>query len=115
MSNTTPAKKITKATFKSFVNKNRASLFVNVTSSFDGMTDCCESRNGGFREAKVDPLKNAEGHTLGVNGIWLVGQSRDYFTAYESAIFTGIEVYNSCGCFIVAVRKDVAAPVAAAA
>ena len=95
-------KKITKATLKSFVKKNKGQLFINVTSSFDGMTDGCESVKGGFRpEQTTDFEKN----TLGVKGIWLVGSSRDYFRPYNDEGFEGIEVYNCCGRFVVAVKK----------
>lgn len=95
-------KKITKATLKSFVKRNNGKLFVNVKSSFDGMTDGCESRNDGFQ-----PQRSAdfEANTLGIAGIWLVGSSRDYFKAYDKDGYEGIEVSNCCGYFIVAVRK----------
>ncbi len=32
--------KITKATFKAFIKKNIANLYVLQSSTFDGMTDC---------------------------------------------------------------------------
>jgi hypothetical protein len=69
-------KKITMATLKSFINKNKAALFINVLSEFDGMTDGCESRDGGFQKIEV---KTFEPHTLGIKGLWLVGSSRDNF------------------------------------
>ena len=95
-------KKITKATFKSFVKKNEGKLLINVTSSFDGQTDCCESQHAGFLPArKADHEKN----TLGYAGIWLVGSSRDYFRPYNDNGLQGIEVTNCCGRSIVAVRQ----------
>lgn len=94
--------KITKATLKSFVKKNREQLFVNVKSKFDGMTDGCESQNGGFQTAQPT---NHEAHTLGVKGIWLVGSSGNYFKPYSEDGFEGICVSNCCGHFIVAIRK----------
>lgn len=102
-------KKITKATFKSFVNKNRANLYVRTDSSFDGMTDCVESVNGSFALAQADTRHTSrnswvEERTLGINGIWLVGQSRDYFEPYNRNGFAGISVHNSCGSFVVAVK-----------
>lgn len=98
-------KKITKATFKSFINKNRENLFLNVTSSFDGMQDCCESRHGGFMPAKKCNLEHAKENTLDVAGLWIVGGGRDYFKAFENEQFSGIEYSNSCGRGIVAIKK----------
>jgi hypothetical protein len=96
-------KNITRATVKSFIKKNKENLFINVTSSFDGMVDGCMPQKGGFVKAKED-THNIE-NTLGINGAWFVGSSRDYFTAYDKNGFEGIEVYNSCGCFTLAVKK----------
>ena len=94
--------KITKATFKSFVKKNRSNLLVNVKSHFDGMVDGCVSLNGGFVKASdsYQPHEN----NLGIQGIWLVGGSRDYFSAYDQGGIKGIEVCNSCGRFVVGVK-----------
>lgn len=99
----TATKKITLATVKSFINKNANSLYINVKSSFDEMTDCCESRNDGFGKAisETEMIEN----TMGVCGSWFVGSSRDYFNAFENETLTGIEVYNSCGHFVIAVQK----------
>lgn len=99
-------KKITKATFKSFVSKNLANLFVNVRSNFDGRTDCVESVSGGFRLSITngDSLDNP--NTRGIDGIWLVGGRGNYFKAYDDGAFTGIEVSNCCGLFIVAIAKN---------
>lgn len=97
-------KKITKATFKSFLkNAQIENLFINVKSSFDGMTDSCEQRNGGFK-----PAQKTDSHieyTLGFNGIWIVGGGRDYFQVFESNGFKGFEVFNACGSFIVAQKQ----------
>jgi hypothetical protein len=95
-------KKITKATFKSFVNKN-SDLYLKERSSFSGMTDCVEPLNGGFEPVQIrnEYLDN----TLGISGVWMVGHGGDRFSTYEDDNFKGIEVYNCCGCFIVATRK----------
>ena len=95
--------KITRTTFKTFVAKNRERLLIRTESSFDGMTDCVEcSAVRAFR-----PVENAspgcEINTLGLNGMWLVGQSRDWFSAFEADGMTGIHVSNCCGSFTVAV------------
>ena len=96
--------KITKATFKSFIKKNLGKLFISTRSSFDGMYDCTmPSENKNFT-----PLTDADHvheNNLGYQGIWLVGGARDYFKEYVDANgFVGIDVYNSCGHFIVAVK-----------
>lgn len=99
--NTTTVRKITLATIKSFVKKNEGNLWINVKSSFDGMTDCVESLHRGFKQAtKGDHYENS----LGIQGAWFVGQSRDYFKEYHDPIFDGFEVYNSCGSFILATK-----------
>ena len=96
-------KKITLSTFKSFVRRNLLDLHVRVRSEFDSMTDGCEWRDRGWRPAEAP--ETVWKHNLGVRGIWLVGGSRDYFSPYHEGGYLGIEVSNSCGHFIVAVRK----------
>jgi hypothetical protein len=95
--------KITKATVKKFIKESGDSLFINVQSSFNGMIDGCESHSEGFVKAK--PTDSNTNYTLGVSGAWFVGSSRDYFTPYEANDFKGIRVSNSCGSFILAVKK----------
>lgn len=90
--------KITRATFKSFIQKNIDNLYINNKSSFDGMVDCVMLINNGWRKATQTNEENK--YTLGINGIWLVGDSRDCFAEYKDEYFTGIEVYNCCGNFI---------------
>lgn len=99
-------KKITLATFKSWMRKNQGKIFVNVKSSFDGMTDGCEPCRDGFKPASQSdhPHQN----NLGINGIWLVLGGGDYFTPYYDAEYCGIEVSNCCGRFIVAITATVA-------
>lgn len=97
--------KITKSTFKSFIKKNAANLYVKHISSFDGMTDGVEAH----KDAEFHPAVACDGqanYSLGINGLWLVGNSRDYFAAYEDENFVGIEVSNSCGRSIVATKKE---------
>lgn len=96
--------KITLATVKSFIKNNNGKLFINVKSSFDGMIDGCETRHDGFTAAVYENDCNAK-YTLGIKNAWFVGSSRDYFETFENEIFTGIEVSNSCGCFILATKK----------
>lgn len=96
--------KITRATFKSFIAKNRERLLIRCESDFDGMTDCVEqAHNPQFKAAT--PAEIAHENTLGINGVWLVGQSRDYFQEFSENGLSGIHVYNCCGSFTVAVAS----------
>ena len=81
--------KITKATFKSFIKKNKDKLYYKKLSDFDGMVDCVMPIKGEWM--KVDNYNKLLNNDLG----WLVGNGRDYFSSIEN----GIEVYNSCGSF----------------
>lgn len=93
--------KTTKHTFNKLSKKEN--LFINVLSSFSGMTDCCESYNGGFE--KAEETNNSITNTYGINGAWLVGGGRDYFEIYEDEKFSGVYVYNCCGSFIIGTKK----------
>jgi hypothetical protein len=96
--------KITKATLKSFVRKiPMDQLYINVTSTFDGMYDCCMPRDGGFQKAKATELDE---NTLGIDGIWLTSGSSNRVKPYSDGTFTGYEVYNCCGHFIVAAKEN---------
>lgn len=100
-------KKITKATVKSFIKNNKEGLYLRVDSHFDGMTDCVERvDNNGFEKANLlSPEDRNYDYRLGIQGAWFVGDSRDYFKFYEDKEFTGIDVWNSCGSFVIARRK----------
>jgi len=100
------AKQITKATFKSFIRKNKGNLLISNRSSFwqamtDGIDGYVDKR---FLRVIYDG-DNVE-PTMGIVGVWLVGQSRDYFTAYEQDGLEGIEASNCCGSFVVAIRTQ---------
>ncbi len=104
----TENRKITLATLKAFIKKNEPNILINVKSCFDGMTDGVEYLNGGFEPLKRSEPKEsgfavASDNTLGFNGVWLVGSSRDYITAYNENGLRGFEVSNSCGKWIVAI------------
>jgi hypothetical protein len=103
----TMTKKITLATFKAFIKKNKDNLFILNETDFDGMTDCVTDCKGTPRKAEFkDPANEyALPNTLGIKGVWLVLDSRDYFKPYEDEVFKGIEVSNSCGRFIVGIIK----------
>ena len=100
------AKKITKATFKSFIERNRANLYIDCRSRFDGMTDCVETnRNHGFEPVASDQAASWPEHSLGIAGLWLVGGGRDYFELWNKDGFVGINLYNSCGSQTVAIKE----------
>jgi len=95
-----PTKKATVATLKAFIRKNRKNLFVEVQSTFDGMTDCVErDYNSNFVRATDSDIYNK--NTLGINGVWVVGG--DLIRSYNKNGFIGYNVYNCCGSFNLAV------------
>lgn len=96
-------KKPTLATLKAFVRKNSGALYLNVKSTFDGMVDGIEYRRDGFQPTKASD--HNEKHNLGINGVWLVGQSRDYISRIDENGFVGFHVYNCCGSFDLAVKS----------
>lgn len=100
---TNSIKKITLATIKSFVRKN-PEMYIKCTSKFDGMVDCVMSIDDNtFNRALPDdrnPLR-----TLGILGAWFVGDSRDYFDAFDNGEFIGYRVHNCCGSFYLAIKK----------
>lgn len=99
-------KKFTAATAKSFINKNRADLWIKVSSDFDGMTDCVQYDRGAVF-APVRATENVCANNLGISGVWLVGSSRDYFTPiYVSDVLIGFKCSNCCGSWEVRVKMQ---------
>lgn len=76
-------------------------LQIRTKSSFNGMTDGLDYKDSGF--AKATTTERSLEHTLGIDGAWFVGQSRDYCTLFDNGQFTGIEVSNCCGHFIIGI------------
>jgi hypothetical protein len=68
------------------------------------MVDCVCNVDDEFTPA-VSNNNRHEANTLGIEGIWLVGSSRDYITRIETDELVGLNVYNSCGDFTVAIKK----------
>jgi len=110
----TATKKITLTTLKSFVAKNRGELQLLVSSTFDSMVDGVRpTEAAAFKPvvatstSQVCSTRFAAAYdqrtTLGIKGIWLVGGSRNWFQAFNSATHTGFTVSNCCGTFTVAV------------
>lgn len=103
-------KRITLATIKYFIKKNIDKMFIQELSRFDGSNDgISHKKNPEFVQAKKDVTnhKNTQNRdiTLGIEGAWFVGESRDYFSAFENEQFTGYKISNSCGSFILAIKK----------
>ena len=98
-------KKITKATIKSFIKRTQKedNLFIKNLSSFDGMVDCVTSNDHPTwtKTEKMEEEKISR-YNLGVSGAWFVGNSRDYFEAYNDGELGGYKVYNCCGSFVIA-------------
>lgn len=91
-------KKITLATLKKFIKED--GLFLKVQSKFSGMTDGIESGKNVYEPVEKTE-RNVE-RSLGIEGMWCVGSSRDLFTYVNDGEYEGIEVYNSCGCVTIA-------------
>jgi len=99
------AKKITLATLKSFAKRNQENIFTKELSSFDGMTDGVEyNPNANWSKTEINPEKSNY-YKTGIQGVYTVGSSRDYFSLYEDEKFTGIRIYNCCGTSILAIKK----------
>ena len=105
-------KKTTLATIKSFIRKNKDNLFIQVESSFCGMSDMVEQNdNATFHAVDGAAVDFDDKHTLGITGFWLVNQSRDSFTPFDDGEFVGYVVYNACGSTVIAVKNPAFVPV----
>ena len=111
----TVTKKITIATVKAFIRRNRASLLVRVKSCFDGMDDCVrENSDSVFAPAvarewfchetgKYIACSQDNKDTLGIVGVWFCG--RDWCDQIETEEFFGYRVSNCCGTWFVAIAR----------
>lgn len=93
--------KTTRATLKKFIREGFAknSLFIQNESSFNGMIDCVDTSCATGIE-KAQKTERSERYTLGVHGAWFVGDNRDHYVPIEKEGFTGYEVSNCCGSFL---------------
>ena len=102
----TTSKKITLATVKSFIRKNEQNLYVKVSSSFDGMIDGISyNKNAAFAKVTLKKEDINIKHTLGIDGAWFVGGSRNWFNMYELDGMICISVSNCCGSFTIAAKN----------
>jgi hypothetical protein len=94
-------RKTTLATVKSFIRKNFAgdNLWIKpLTNSI--MDEGTYSIKADFK--KVLSINPENPHTQGIEGLWFVGVSGNYFNAYNDGTYEGYEVYNCCGsCLLV--------------
>ena len=96
--------KHTMADLKRFVARNyHSGLELRVESQFDGMTDCVES-NPAARWVEAKPTTRCLENTLGIEGVWVVGNSRDRIKLTEVDGRIGFCVYNCCGSFTIAIK-----------
>lgn len=98
-------KKITKATIKSFIRKNKNDLYIKTKDRFNGMIDMvddCEDQT----IRKVTLTDDRNDYNFGIKGAWFVGSSRDYFNSAEFGQFKGYEVYNCVGTFYLLVKEN---------
>lgn len=96
-------KKITTSTLKAFAKRNKDRLYIKEESSFDGMVDCVMPTKSEWKQTEIS--ENTDYYKTGITGVYTVGNSRDYFSLYDTDQFIGIEVYNCCGSSILAVKK----------
>lgn len=116
MNTATPTRKITVATVKAFIRRNRHRLLVNTRSTFDGMQDMVVANDRqGWAPAEVAtqydektgefvPVNEDSPRSLGLQGIWFVGDSGDRCQRVEKDGVHGYEVNNCCGSWQVGVR-----------
>lgn len=97
-------KKITKATFKSFVKKNLKNLYSVCFSDFDGMQDCVTAVEQ--KLAKVTTFDWSRGYgDCGMPNVWLCGGGDDRFGEIEYKGMKGIQCYNCCGHWAVVTKQ----------
>jgi len=97
--------KTTRATIKSFIKKEfkNGNLYAKALSDFNGMVDMVEDVKDDF--SKVESIDINKNNTLGINALWLVGQSRDSFENYADNNYIGYKIYNCCGSSIIAMGR----------
>jgi hypothetical protein len=97
-------KRITLATIKSFIRKNKENLFIRTTRSYDLIESFSKtSDNLNFRPIESTDLSIQ--YTLGIKDVWIAGQGRDGFLAYENDKYIGYDIYNVCHAFNLVIKK----------
>jgi hypothetical protein len=94
--------KITLATVKSFIKKNSTNLYLMRHHKFDGSYDGIRfDPNPAFEQVNYNPVSDA--HRLGIDGAWFTFGG-NHFTPYDDGVYTGFDVYNCCGNFVIAIK-----------
>jgi len=102
------AKRVTLATIKAFIRKNKSDLYIKFESSFSGQSDMVESLDAPEWVKAANTTHNLK-NSLGVNGAYFIGRgARDYFEAIDADGFVGFSVYNACGSFSIGIKKGAA-------
>lgn len=85
-------KKITLTTIKSFIKRQlkNENLYI-------------KNENNDWRKALAAQIHTD--YNQGVSSAWFVRGSRDYFTEFANDLYIGYEVSNSCGSFILAMKR----------
>jgi hypothetical protein len=97
--------RITRATIKGFVNRNRENLLFRGISDFDPMTDCVEHNSVRvWAKAHRNDCAEDNRETSGIAGVWLVGGSRNCFSSISEPGITGYHCYNCCGSWDIGVE-----------
>ena len=89
-------KKITKATIKSFIKKNKENLLIKLVSEFDGMTD-------GVVNNKNAEYKKIVSSSSDINELFVLG--RNYFEVIDNEKYYGYSISNCCGLFELVIEK----------
>lgn len=97
--------KITRTTIKKFIRENK-DLYIKHRTKFDGMVDgVTDCQDKAFHPVKrLEPTHHNFDYSLGIEGAYFVGGSRNWFDAYEKDGMKGYEVSNCCGSFILAAK-----------
>ena len=101
-------KKLNKNHFNNFVKKNAENLHMKVYAHFNGMVDMVENVEAPAfsKVVKVQFQEWRDVVLRAANDVSKIAfRDGNSFDHYEDAEYQGIEVYNCCGKFVVAVKK----------
>lgn len=101
-------KKLNKNHFNNFVKKNAENLYMIVYQDFNGMVDMVEKVDQPeFKKVvkvQFQPCRDVLLRDAG-DKLKIAFRDGNSFDPYENDEYQGIEVYNCCGKFVVAVKK----------
>lgn len=107
MATLTADKKITLATFKSFIKANQGNLFCEGKKGYDG-NDLWDYTSTGWKKAEINPAKLVD--SLEDFGVTLISDTArsdkpDYFKFFENETYIGIQIINCLTGGKVAIKK----------